>query len=241
VTGHLDLSIVIPTFNERHNVVPLLRRIGRAVHHIPHEILVVDDDSPDGTAQCAAAYAREHPTVGIVPRIGRRGLASAIQEGIDVSRGIAVAWLDADLSMPPETIPTLYAALDRADFVVASRYVGGGADERHDVPVHRLSSRLLNAWLRLLLGREVTDYTSGFVCAKRALLAQLRLQGQHGEYCIDLLHRAKKQGCTITEVPYRNGARHSGESKTATTLGQLLRRGRRYVMTGLRLVAQHGR
>lgn len=241
MTSCPDLSIVIPTFNELGNIIPLLRRIDQAASHIPHEILVVDDNSPDGTARRAADYARENPTVKVVMRMGRRGLASAIQEGIDLSSGTAVAWLDGDLSMPPETIPVLYSTLRRADVVVASRYIRDGSDERDDVPLHRLMSRLLNAWLRILLGRAVSDYTSGFVCVKRGLLEHTRLRGEYGEYCIDLLHRARKQGYSIAEVPYCNRARQSGESKTATTLAQLLGRGRRYVTTGLRLVVQHGR
>jgi dolichol-phosphate mannosyltransferase len=149
--------------------------------------------------------------------------------------------MDCDLSMPPETLPALHAALRDHDIAVGSRYVPGGADARDDVPLHRLASRFLNGFLQLMLGSEVTDYTTGFVCARRAVLEQIRLTGHHGEYCIDLLHRARKRGFRIVELPYRNTPRAHGESKTASGALGLLRTGWKYVVTSFRLRLELGR
>jgi len=236
----VNLSVILPTFNEGQNIVALIERLEVSLAKVGYEIIVVDDDSPDGTAAVVGEYASTHPAVRVLKRVNKRGLTSAIQDGIDSSGGRAVAWMDCDLSMPPESIVDLYGALDSCDIAVGSRYVEGGSDERSDVPVHRVFSRILNGFLRMLLGGEVTDYTSGFVCARREVVEQIRLVGDYGEYCIDLLHRARKQGFKVAEVAYSNAARASGESKTAMGVLGLLRRGWRYVAAGMRLRLEYG-
>ena len=236
------LSVVLPTFNESSNVLPLIDRIGQALGAVEHEVVVIDDDSPDGTAALVEARAAADPRVRVVRRVGVRGLRSAIQEGIDRSRGAAVAWMDCDLSMPPELLPGMLDALAAgADVVVGSRYVPGGADARADVPVHRVFSWTLNAAVRAVLGGAVRDYTSGFVCAARPVLDAIRLHGDYGEYCIDLLHRARRAGYRIVELPYRNTPRVAGESKTGPTVAGLLRRGWPYVTVTLQLRRELGR
>jgi dolichol-phosphate mannosyltransferase len=236
----IALSVVLPTLNERENIIPLLERIEASLADIGHEIIVVDDASPDGTAAVVATYAATHPAVR-VHRRDRRGLTSAIQDGIDRTQGAAVAWMDCDLSMPPETLPKLYAALDAADVAIGSRYAPGGEDARADVPLHRALSRVLNAVLRLLLGARVSDYTTGFVCARRHVLDAVRLSGDYGEYCIDFLHRAGRTRFRIAEVPYRNTPRARGSSKTATSALGLLVRGTTYLTTSARLLWRYGR
>jgi dolichol-phosphate mannosyltransferase len=236
----IELSVVLPTYNECENVVPLLERIAQSLAGRRYEVLVVDDDSPDGTAAVVARHAANHPAVQVVERVGIRGLRSAIQEGVDRSRGDAVAWLDCDASMPPELLPQLLDALNAADVAVGSRYVAGGADARSDVPVHRLLSRMLNRFNATLLGAAITDYTSGFICARRVVLRDIRLAGDYGEYCIDLLHRARKRGYRVIEVPYRNTPRAHGKSKTATNTFGLVRRGWRYVALAIRLRLELG-
>jgi len=235
------LSAILPTYNERGNILPLIERMRTSLAGIAHEIIVVDDDSPDGTGASVEQYASAHPDVRVIRRVGERGLTSAIQRGIDTSTGDAVLWMDCDLSMPPEAVPDLFRALAHADVAIGSRYVPGGADARDDVPLHRLLSRVLNGCLKWLLGAQVTDYTTGFVCARRAVLDAIRLSGDHGEYCIDLLHRARKRGFSIVELPYRNTPRAHGESKTAQSALGLLVTGWRYVTTSLRLRLELGR
>ena len=237
----VELSAVLPTFNESENIIPLIERIEASLAGVPHEVIVVDDDSPDGTSAVVARFAERHPAVKVHRRIGKKGLTTAIQDGIDLATGDAVLWMDCDLSMPPEAIPALYAALAHADVAIGSRYVPGGADARDDVPLHRLFSKLLNGYLKLLLGSEVTDYTTGFVCARRRVLDDIRLRGDHGEYCIDFLHRARKRGFAIVELPYRNTPRVHGESKTATSALGLLTTGWKYVTASLRLRLELGR
>jgi dolichol-phosphate mannosyltransferase len=169
-------------------------------------------------------------------RVGRRGLASAIAEGIDVTRGEVVVWLDADGSMPAEVIPRLVAATGGADVAVASRYAPGGRDAR-DSAARILASRAINAFGSLCLGGPVRDWTSGFVAARRTALQRVPIRADHayGDYCIDFLHRACRAGLRVVEVPYACVERRAGETKTSPSLRRFAALGLRYAQTIRRL------
>jgi len=111
---------------------------------------------------------------------------------------------------------------------VGSRWIEGGADVAHG-PMARGLSWVINHFAILLIGNQVHDYTSGFIAARREVLAELRLQGDYGEYCIDLLARASKQGYNLQEVPYICVPRTAGESKTGINIWDYLVKGRKYV------------
>ena len=122
------ISIVAPTFNERPNVRPLVEAIGRAMGNIVWELIVVDDDSPDGTADETLALAREGYPIRCIRRIGRRGLASAVVEGALASSADYIAVIDADMQHDESILPKMLAALRTADadVVIGSRHVDGG-------------------------------------------------------------------------------------------------------------------
>ena len=184
--------------------------------------------------------SRETGSVALCRRIGEKGLTSAIQRGIDEAintygAGI-VTWMDCDLSMPPEDVPKLVQAIREggADVAVGSRWIPGGADVAHGAMARTLSW-IINHFAILLLGRQIHDYTSGFIAARAEVLSRIRLQGDYGEYCIDLLSRAQRLGFTLVEVPYVCVPRTTGESKTGISLGDYLSKGRNYVATIWRL------
>jgi dolichol-phosphate mannosyltransferase len=241
----LTLTVILPTYNERENVLILIEGILRHVT-TPVRVLVVDDNSPDGTWQVVEEIARVEPRVRLLRRITERGLTSAIWAGIQAADTDAVSWMDCDLAMPPEVIPQLLERLaDGADIALGSRYVRGGSDPGHSLTA-RAFSVTINLFASLLLGWGVRDYTSGFVAARRAIFAvpggrreqpSLTLRGDYGEYCIDLLARAQMAGLDVQEVPYTCGARFSGESKTGSNPADYLRRGWKYVTTTLNLAA----
>ncbi len=226
--------MVLPTFNERDNIRPLIEGIlGTA--RCPTQVLVVDDDSPDGTWQIVAEMARDDPRVHLLRRADVRGLTSAIAAGIARADTALVGWMDCDLSMPPECVADLVDAVARgADIAIGSRYVPGGRNARYSW-TGRAFSRAINLFAALLLGWQVRDYTSGFVVARRSVFDRISLRGDYGEYCIDLLARAQRMGYRIAEVPYICVERRSGESKTASSVWGYLRRGRKYVAIVLRL------
>lgn len=230
---------VLPTYNERENIGPLIT--GILAHAItPHLVLVVDDNSPDGTSMVVeevAARLNLNPDrqVVLIRRVGEKGLTSAIQRGIDEAihtyNAAIVTWMDCDLSMPPADVPKLVqAVLAGADVAVGSRWIAGGADVAHG-RMARTLSWIINHFAILLLGNQVHDYTSGFIAARAEVLQQLRLQGDYGEYCIDLLARATQAGYTLHEAPYICVPRTAGESKTGINLWDYLVKGRKYVAT----------
>jgi len=230
---------VLPTYNERDNIGLLIDGI-LASAITPHLVLVVDDNSPDGTWQVVeAAIARHNVTrtkVALIRRINEKGLTSAIQRGIDEAiqtyQADIVTWMDCDLSMPPQDIPKLVRAIveQKADLVAGSRWIAGGADVAHDTMARTLSW-LINHFAMLLISRQVHDYTSGFMAGRAEVFRQLRLQGDYGEYCIDLLGRALRQGYRVQEVPYICVPRTAGDSKTGANLWDYLTKGRKYVAT----------
>lgn len=227
------VSVVLPTYNERENIPPLILGILSQVAR-PVEIVVVDDDSPDRTWQVVQEMADTDPRIHLLRRTEERGLTSALKAGIHAAQGDVIAWMDCDLSMPPHVLPLLLAATDEVDVAVGSRYVPGGADVGHSL-VGRLFSRTINLAASLLLGWEIKDYTSGFLAVRQRVLDQIQLQGDYGEYCIDLLARARRRGFSVREVPYQCVPRLQGESKTATNLLGYVRRGWRYVLVVCRL------
>lgn len=232
----LSLTVILPTYNERNNIPILIDGILRHVRP-PVSVLVVDDNSPDGTWQVVQEIAERDDRVRLMRRMDERGLTSAIWAGIQAADTDTVSWMDCDLAMPPEVIPQLLERLEAgADIAIGSRYVQGGSDPGHST-MARAFSVTINTCASLLLGWGVRDYTSGFVAARRNVFDRIYLKGDYGEYCVDLLARAQMLGLCVEEVPYVCGARFSGESKTGGNPLDYIRRGRKYVWTVLDLAA----
>ncbi len=232
-----QISIILPTYDEAENIEPLIDRTLQALGSYPGgvEVVVVDDDSPDGTWRLVAEKAQVDGRIRLIHRTTERGLTSAINRGIREARGRWVGWMDCDLSMPPEEWPRLAEALAQgADMAVGSRYVPGGGDIAHSFSGRTLS-RIINLWTGLMLDWSIKDYTSGFILARQEVFDRIELQGDYGEYCIDMLYRTKRAGHTVRELPYLCVPREAGESKTATNVWGYLTRGVNYVKTVWRL------
>ena len=226
-----NITVIFPTYNERENIEKLILGVKEIVN--PYEIIVVDDNSPDETWRVVQELAAQYSNIKLIMRVNKRGLASAISDGIVSSKGDIVVWMDCDFSMPLEAVPKLINALSENDIAIGSRYVEGGRDEREFSRV--ITSKFFNTFASLLLGRSLTDYTTGFVAAKRDVFDNLDIYGVYGEYCVIFLYNAKKQGFKIAEVPYACIPRNQGETKTAESILALLRHGRNYGMTVLKL------
>ncbi len=234
------VSVVLPTFNEALNIGGLIEAILVAVS-APVEVIVVDDDSPDGTWRVVQEAAQADPRVRLIHRTQERGLTTAIQAGIDAACGQVVVWMDCDFSHPPEVIPQL---LDQVlnqgyDIAVASRFVRGGQAKStggsQDTWLGVAFSWMLNVFTWVMLDRRFKDYTSGFIAIKRAVLQDIRLRGDYGEYFIDLIMRAIKRGYRFIEIPFVNKPRLYGQSKTGANIVQYVRRGVKYLVAVIRL------
>jgi len=239
------VSVILPTYNEKDNVLPLILDIQNQLNNREYEIVVVDDDSPDGTWRVVQELEEKDARIHILRRCGRSGLVSAISEGIGLSSGDVVVWMDADLSMPPEKIRDLLDEIDDCDISVGSRYVPGGGmviiEKSQDSLWAMLLSLVMNIFIQRILDPSFKDYTSGFVAVRRKVLEDIELRGDYGEYFIDFIYRSIKKGYKIKEVPYVCGARKYGVSKTGTNILQYLNRGKKYFWTVLRLKFAKGR
>ncbi len=231
--GRRRTLVILPTYEERVTVEQVLRGVRKAPHDV--DLLVVDDSSPDGTAQVVRDVMSAEPHIRLVQRPARSGLASAYLEGfrlaLDEGYDLIVE-MDSDLSHDPAELPRLLDAAARADLVVGSRYVPGGSVSNWSRARVALS-RAGNTYARLMLGVPVHDATSGFRVYRRALLTALMDEPIVSEgygFQIELVMRAWRRGATIVEVPITFREREHGHSKIS----------RRIVVEALWLVTRWG-
>jgi dolichol-phosphate mannosyltransferase len=213
--------VVIPTYEERDNIGPVLSRLHAAVPEA--DVLVVDDASPDGTGELADEMAAADRRIRVLHRGGKSGLgaaylagfAAALEGGYEV-----VVEMDADGSHPPEDLPALLTALDDADVVLGSRYVPGGT-VRNWPARRQLLSRGANLYARLALGVPIKDITAGFRVFRRQVLEELVLEEVASQgYCfqIDMAWRAVQAGFRVREVPITFTERERGSSKMSSAI-----------------------
>ncbi|PPK62780.1 polyprenol monophosphomannose synthase [Actinokineospora auranticolor] len=213
--------VVIPTYNERENLEPIIARLHAALPSA--HVLVVDDGSPDGTGDLADGLAAADSRVNVLHRTEKAGLGAAYIAGFSwaLERDFAVVVeMDADGSHAPEDLPRMLAALGDADLVLGSRYVPGGRVVNW--PKRReFLSKGGNLYARLALGAKVKDITGGYRAFRRAVLEKLKLGtvASHG-YCfqIDLAWRTIEAGFTVVEVPITFAERERGESKMSGSI-----------------------
>jgi len=212
----LDLTIVIPTLNERNNLAPLVQKIKNSLDGIEWEIVFVDDESHDGTLEEILRINRQEPRVRFIERIGRRGLSSACIEGFMTTSADLVAVMDADHQHDEKRLSEMVEILQdqpEVDLVIGSRFVEGGGVG--DWAPGRLAMSRLGKWFSgFILPSGVSDPMSGFFMARRPFLWNLvpQLSGQGFKVLADLL-AASKDSCRFVEIPFEFGERFSGESK----------------------------
>lgn len=210
------VCVCVPTYDEVGNVEMIVRRIRAAVPSA--DVLVLDDNSPDGTGEVADRLAAEDPQVHVLHRAGKEGLGPAYLAGFGwaLERGYdAVVEIDADGSHQPEQLPSLLAAAADADVVIGSRWVPGGSV--HNWPLHRRALSVgANTYARLALGIPVRDATAGFRVYRLAALREMDTDAVASQgYCfqVDLTLRALDRGLTVVEVPVAFVEREVGTSK----------------------------
>jgi dolichol-phosphate mannosyltransferase len=218
----MDVLVVLPTYNESENIDRVLRRVRASVPLAT--VLVVDDGSPDGTAEMAETLGKEIGGIEVMRRHRKSGLGSAYRDGFrwGLDHGFdACVEMDADLSHEPEALPTLVAALcGPVEVVVGSRYVDGGS-----IPNwawhRRLLSRGGNLYASALLGLGVSDSTSGFRVYAASVLRRIDLDAVRADgygFQIEMTYQSRRAGAAIVEVPIRFVDRVDGESKMSTTI-----------------------
>lgn len=213
--GPATISIVVPTYNERERLADLVEAIfaAYAAERVEGELIVVDDNSPDGTGALADQLAGRY-RIRVLHRAGKLGLGTAVIEGFAAATAPVVGVIDADLSHPPSLLPRMLAVMQgtAADVVVASRYVPGGGTRNWE------TSRLIMSRIACVMARGLTpirDATSGFFLIRRELARGVHISAGGFKICLELLVRSRPRA--VVEVPYVFVGRTAGESKMNLT------------------------
>ncbi|MGC9523198.1 MAG: polyprenol monophosphomannose synthase, partial [Anaerolineae bacterium] len=214
----MTTRIIVPTYNEKENIEPLVVQL--LSQPLDLGVIVVDDNSPDGTGEIADRLAAEHPDrVQVIHREGKLGLGTAyiagfrraMAEGVDT-----IITMDADFSHPPDRIPSMVAKIEEGyDLVIGSRYVPGGRAVECTLP-RRILSWGANAFARTLLSLKAHDTTAGFRCYRREVLASIALDQIFSDgysFLMEMLYKVQQQGWRIGEVPIVFHNRQQGVSK----------------------------
>ncbi len=217
----MNAAVVIATYNERDNLGGLVAAI---LQHTGYRIIVVDDDSPDGTGALADELAVTFPgRLSVIHRTGARGLGRSLVAGLQralESGADLIFQMDADFSHDPKYLPELAAAAADADLVLGSRYLRGVSVVNW--PLHRIVlSSFANRYIRLITGLDVSDCTTGFRCWRREALDRLPLEGLISDgyaFLVEQLHAAKRIGCRVREVPIIFVERRDGASKLSSSV-----------------------
>lgn len=203
------ISIVLPCFNEKGNIIPLIHEIRETLLNQPHEIIVVDDNSPDGTFQ--AVVDLNLANVNAILRTADPSFAKSIRSGIESSTGNIIVIMDSDFNHEPGYLPVMVANCQFYDVVSGSRFVYGGdmgSKFRH------ISSWIFNIFVRILTRKLVTDSLFGFIAIRREVIEQVNFDSifwGYGDYCIRLMYYLQEKSFTILQIPVVLGQRKYGE------------------------------
>lgn len=202
------ITIIVPAYRERENIAALVERVHSSLSRWDYEILIVDDNSRDGSEELVRDLANKYP-VRIMVRKNKRGLASAVVDGISQAKGELIAVMDADLQHPPEVLPEMFKALENHDFVVASRYIEGGSPGKWTFS-RKMVSFVANT-LALPLAVKIRDRMSGFFAFRRSAVDPASLNPLGWKIGLEIL--ARSQFKSTAEVPYTFAQRAHGTSK----------------------------
>jgi dolichol-phosphate mannosyltransferase len=228
--GEPDVSIVVPCYNERENLRPLLAEVAKVLDGLGArwEMVITDDASTDGSWEEMCAIAREDPRLRVQRNRKNGGETAASWAGMRSALGRIIVTMDADLSHEPSFIEELWKRREEADVLIASRWVrGGGADMSR---FRALLSHILNRTFRLLLALPFHDISSGYRLYRRSILKDVRPEARDFDFLEEILIRAHNLGCRIVEVPFYYKPRGSGSSHA-----RLIKFGWAYVKTLARM------
>jgi dolichol-phosphate mannosyltransferase len=211
-----SLSIVLPTYNERDNIKILIPEIERTFGHINHEIIVVDDSSPDGTAMAAEELSEEYDNIKVIVRKKREGIGAAIREGYDNAKYTIILSSDSDLSFTLSDMYRFYEKIQEGyDLVCGSKYSKGSFYEPETLEgkIKKLVSKSGNIIIRLSTGIDAYDFTVNLRSVRKDVWKQIRTQEKTNTFLMEMILKCKYGGFRVTEMPVTFNARIHGESK----------------------------
>ncbi len=235
------ISIILPTYQEKENIISFIQELKNTLSGEKKEILVIDDQSPDGTYEKVISNFKDDLEIKAYKRKEAKGLTASIMDGIKASKGNTIIWMDSDFEHPPHILPKLIAEIEKgSDVCIASRF-----KEKKRIPAKSFLRKLqitLTSLLSLVcqktFSNKITDWTSGFICIRKEVMNLYPLRGDYGESFIPLLNDLLNADIKIEEIPYTPGLRESGSSKTAPSLYGFLKMGVKYLKVVMKEVSK---
>ncbi|MDA9769000.1 glycosyltransferase [Candidatus Pelagibacter sp.] len=217
----MSYSVILPTLNEAGHIIKLVEKINTVFLELNEkfEIIVVDDDSTDGTERLCNEITKVNKNFKFFSRKGlKKNLADSINLGIQESIYENIIWMDADFQHPPDFFKQFHNFKNKYDVLIFSRFLKDSIryfeKEKFKKELNENQSVFFNKLCNTLLYKDITDYTSGFICIKKKNLQNYQLKGYYGEYFIDLINYCKTKKLSIMELPFIERKRDSGISKT---------------------------
>jgi len=218
----MSYSLILPTLNEKGHIIKLIQNIRFIFSEIQkeYEIILVDDNSTDGTIDLVKNVAKDYDNIKLFVRQGlKKNLANSINLGIQKSKYENIIWMDSDFQHPPDYIKLFHDYQKKYDLMVFSRFLKNSIRyfeiDKSKKELNENQSFFYNKLCNIFLYRDITDYTSGFVCVKRKVFENYKLKGNYGDYFVNFVVYCKLNNYSIIELPFRENERYSGSSKTS--------------------------
>ena len=217
----MGFSVILPTLNENGHIKDLINNISNIFENkqIDYEIIVVDDNSLDGTIETIKNMLKKKINLKLIVRENKsKNLADSLNDGIKKSMFDNLVWMDADFQHPPKYIEKFIELSDTNDAIICSRFLNNS--ERYfnnpelNKDINENQSYFYNKLCKLFLYKDITDYTSGFISIKKKVFENYKLKGFYGNYFVDLIIYLKKNNYKVIEIPFKDETRASGYSKT---------------------------
>lgn len=217
----MGFSVILPTLNENGHIEDLINNISNIFENkqIDYEIIVVDDNSLDGTIETIKNMLKKKINLKLIVRENKsKNLADSLNDGIKKSMFDNLVWMDADFQHPPKYIEKFIELSDTNDAIICSRFLNNS--ERYfnnpelNKDINENQSYFYNKLCKLFLYKDITDYTSGFISIKKKVFENYKLKGFYGNYFVDLIIYLKKNNYKVIEIPFKDETRASGYSKT---------------------------
>ena len=217
----MSFSVILPTLNEKGHILKLIEEISYIfkTYKKEYEIIVVDDNSNDGTFEIVKNHQIDKSYLKVILRTNKKkNLAESINEGILASKFENIIWLDADFQHPPKYIKNFIEKSKKYDAIISSRFLDKSEryfnNDKFKKQINENQSYLYNKLCRIFLFRDITDYTSGYICVKKKFFENYSLKGYYGDYFVDMIVNLKKKKINLIEIPFKDEIRASGISKT---------------------------
>ena len=221
----MSYSVILPTLNEKEHIIELIKAISKIFidSNTNYEIIVVDDDSTDGTKEELKNFENKLDNLRIILRQNqKRSLPQSINDGVAISNHQYLIWLDADFQHPPEYIKRFIELSQKHKVIVCSRFLQDSKryfnNDRNNKDYNENQSVFFNKLCNKFIFKDISDFTSGFICINKKLLMQHKLKGYYGDYFLNLIYFLKSKKIKILEIPFTDHRRKSGFSKTVVRL-----------------------